>query len=258
MGLPKWLLIFGKSARNVEQPGYGQDMRAIENWAHALQDNMIREIVAGSNVTITDGEGPVVTVAASGGSGGYASLTGPGEGSTPGDLTQAGGFTVNDTQGHGVTVNSNHGNVAVYTNTGYINLDAIGSGNIGFLTSSGTVSATVAGGTVLQCAVGHSFIGAYFNFGSSIYLSDTGSQGITITTSGSPSVGFGFCDINAKKFRVYTGGPNTDEVIGTDNDLHGNAELGFFGATPVTQQSSSGISTVADLVTVLKNYGLLS
>lgn len=33
--------------------------------------------------------------------------------------------------------------------------------------------------------------------------------------------------------------------------------VGFFGVTPVQRQSSAGISTVADLVAVLQNYGLL-
>src|SRR5665213_1428390 len=35
----------------------------------------------------------------------YDSLTGPGKTATPGDLTQAGGFTVNDTVGDGITLN---------------------------------------------------------------------------------------------------------------------------------------------------------
>ena len=43
---------------------------------------------------------PVVSVAATA----YASLTGPGETAAPGDLTQEGGFTVNDVDGHGVTL----------------------------------------------------------------------------------------------------------------------------------------------------------
>ena len=46
-------------------------------------------------------QGPVVGAGAGGG-GLYASLTGPGEGSTPGALTQAGGFTVSDPASQGV------------------------------------------------------------------------------------------------------------------------------------------------------------
>lgn len=37
-------------------------------------------------------------------SGTYVSLTGPGETVTPGDLTQEGGFFVNDVDGHGITL----------------------------------------------------------------------------------------------------------------------------------------------------------
>ena len=36
----------------------------------------------------------------------YASLTGPGESTTPGDLTQDGGFTITDSEGHGITFTS--------------------------------------------------------------------------------------------------------------------------------------------------------
>ena len=38
--------------------------------------------------------------------GGYASLTGPGQTTTPGDLTQQGGFTIDDPVGHGITFQS--------------------------------------------------------------------------------------------------------------------------------------------------------
>ena len=44
---------------------------------------------------------------AGGGGGGYASLTGAGTSTTPGDLTQAGGFTINDTVSDGINLNSN-------------------------------------------------------------------------------------------------------------------------------------------------------
>jgi hypothetical protein len=47
--------------------------------------------------------------------GGYKSLTGPGQTATPGDLTQAGGFTVDDSEGHGIDLTS-PGDVGVQSN----------------------------------------------------------------------------------------------------------------------------------------------
>jgi len=67
-----------------------------------------------------------------------------------------------------------------------------------------------------------------------------------------------------------------DVVMMVDLTVHGNVTLGngvlpsalslgnasgtvgFFGATPVVQQSSTGITTVAQVVTVLQAYGLLT
>ena len=60
------------------------------------------------------------------------------------------------------------------------------------------------------------------------------------------------------------------ERIYVDNIYHKNGKIGFFGDTPVTQQSVTSISspstatastiatTVNNLITALKNYGLLS
>ena len=92
----KNLLIPRKTQDPVGQPDYGTDARAIEAWAAqvGLYAGTIQEIVAGANVTVTNGNGPVVTVAASPG-GGYASFGGPGQTTSPGDLTQNGNLLVN-------------------------------------------------------------------------------------------------------------------------------------------------------------------
>ena len=62
---PKRLFVPRKTDPNAHQPGYGQDMRAIEAF------NPINKLVAGSGVTLTpsNGEGPQVEIAASGGAG---------------------------------------------------------------------------------------------------------------------------------------------------------------------------------------------
>jgi hypothetical protein len=36
-----------------------------------------------------------------------------------------------------------------------------------------------------------------------------------------------------------------------------NGNIGFFKKTPAVQQDSTGVTTVAGLITLLKNYGLL-
>lgn len=51
-------------------------------------------------------------------------------------------------------------------------------------------------------------------------------------------------------------GPGAN-VINIGSGIPGRT-LGFFGATAVVQQSSFGVTTVAQLITLLKNYGLLS
>jgi hypothetical protein len=93
------------------------NLEALERWAN---NQVVNQIVAGTGVTITSqsvsnspgslGTG-VVTINASGGGGGYASLTGTGETTTPGDLTQDGGFTVNDSAGDGITLDSTGGTI---------------------------------------------------------------------------------------------------------------------------------------------------
>ena len=72
----KKLFIPNKNMPAFNPYRYGTDMRAIENYVNNL---------------------PAPTPG-----GAYASLTGPGETATPGDLVQAGGFTVNDTAPDGI------------------------------------------------------------------------------------------------------------------------------------------------------------
>jgi hypothetical protein len=83
------LIIPNKNYTPTQQK-YGQDMRTIEQWA----SGSVRSVVAGTNVSVddTDPQNPVVSSTGSGG--GYASLTGPGETTTPGDLTQAGNLII--------------------------------------------------------------------------------------------------------------------------------------------------------------------
>jgi len=98
---------------NVTYDDYGIDMRAIERWATSLP------------------------------SGGYASLTGEGETVTPGELTQEGGFSVNDATGVGIT----------WTVSGGGGIDWSITGGGGFLftqTGGGGIAITTTEGVILE------------------------------------------------------------------------------------------------------------
>lgn len=78
--------------------------------------------------------------------GGYASLTGAGQTSSPGDLTQVGGFTVADVEGDGITLLSEQAGSVSLTTTGSggITLDCEGgevliAGDTGIAISSDAV-----------------------------------------------------------------------------------------------------------------------
>lgn len=240
----------------VSQSDHDANMRAIEQWANAQAPGGVQQLVAGTNITLdpTDGTG-VVTINASGGSSThYASLTGVGETTTPGALTQAGDLTVNGSTTTGLTVN------------GQANFNSSGTGISGFLvsmslgniriTQSGTGALTIlnnnttgsAGITIQSTNAGVNLIGPANN----IELLTNG--GISIQAGGSvPTVSISGTTVNI-------GGTGTTSVSGGVATQVGQAgaNLGFYGVTPVGRQSSASITTVAQLVTALKDLGLLS
>lgn len=79
-----------------------------------------------------------------------------------------------------------------------------------------------------------------------ISITDNGSAGITITDTGTGPI-----TINSAGSFVAI------EALSGAVGING-ATLGFYGVTGVARQSSAGITTVAQLVTALKNLGLLS
>lgn len=127
---------------NKDKPAQRNNLDTIERWANS---QVVNQLVAGSGVTITNqpissgtgniGTG-VVTITASGG-GGYASLTGAGETVTPGALTQAGGFTVNDTAGDGFTVQSQGFITIIAQSADSVLVATTGGGGIGLDSDGG-------------------------------------------------------------------------------------------------------------------------
>lgn len=94
------LFIPRKTNGNAPQPDYGTDMRAIESWAKEVNNQLaagggIQQLTStDGTVTITNPTGPTTDLHVSLTSGGYASLTGAGQATTPGELYQEGQFNI--------------------------------------------------------------------------------------------------------------------------------------------------------------------
>jgi hypothetical protein len=126
----------------------------FEDWTSGV------EIVTGGAVGEDFPDWTEAVEVAGGSAGGYASLTGPGQTTTPGELTQEGGLKVFDNLGDGIVMSSlgqvfiaaSTGNVLVVENigTGGVQIYSSGGGPIDILadTSSGkvTVEANKTGG----------------------------------------------------------------------------------------------------------------
>lgn len=227
------LLIPRKGSAQTED--LDTNWRAIERWAQNVGG--IIEIVAGANVTVTDGFGPVVTIAASGGGGGYASLTGPGQTVTPGALTQAGPFTVDGDFG----VSDSPTTFAV-TTSGIAGNTSGGSRLISFIAGNGNVACGVGFGAALGIT-GGSGNGATveaLNNGS-INISSTNGQPVTIVAS----------------HDLLLSSANTGTIVGS---ALGDS-VGFFGISGTTRPfingSRGGNAALAALLTALDAMGLI-
>jgi len=243
----------GKGQTPVPFRDYGDDMRVIETWSKKV----ITQLVAGANIGLDppDGTGPTVTISASGGGGGgvYASLTGPGQSITPGELKQRGWFNIiasraptaqfpmfsvestEDAIGVVISVNST-GTAALissYQDTGpnatYPSANDLYVQTLGALVLSGGPTVSVGTSTSGQVLI---------DAGTNIRLRST--NGGTISLIGA-------------------GAGTTNIVIhNTSNAL---TKLGFFGATPIVQPtvtgSRGGNAALASLITQLVNLGLI-
>lgn len=239
----KNLLIPRKTQDPVAQPNYGTDMRAIENWVSGDLMGFLNDLVAFVNDISPSG-------------GGYESLTGPGETTTPGALTQAGNFTIDGNAG--VT-----GTFAVGGNASFSSTTTVD-----FLTIDNSVSAAVGGSASFNIAYGDTFLilsggselaeigvsNGATNFARAKFQESP--NGLTIETGGSLQ------DIDVSSAGSVNIGASDNVSLAAATAVQiqtdASAKLGFFGATPITPPSHTGITTVAQLVTVLQDYGLLS
>lgn len=160
-------------------------------------------------------------------SGFYASLTGPGETSTPGDLQQLGGFTAIDFGSTGFSF--------IQNGTGNIDILSAGSGNVSVGTS-GTGFLTIGGsdGTDISNTGPNTF---------GMQINDDSTAGMQITEIGSGGI-------------VVDGGTSGLMLVPA------SGKLGFNGATPIVKRtvtgSRGGNAALASLLTALANLGLLT
>jgi hypothetical protein len=216
-----------------------------------------------------------------GGGGGYASLTGPGQTTTPGDLTQAGGFEI-DAGGSGRIMGFYDATAlpGIAGNIGLFSASAGGSG-AGLLFDSpnpgdgalwGVDQVDVhAGGTWatnggpylhlihspgLGIAYAAILAGAAVKSGVA-----SAPQPVLITTGDplqSPAATGPYLRLDPGTAGVSLNGLNRDVAIAGNNTLiQPSANLGFFGAAGATQGSAAAMTTLAALVTYLQSLGLL-
>jgi hypothetical protein len=240
-------LFLPKKGGNPEHPATKGDMdtnsRALENYIN--NGGVVNRIIAGTNITIspTSGTG-VVTISASGSGGGYASLTGAGETTTPGDLTQAGGFTVDDNAGDGISLTSG------------------GSSDDGDIEIRAESHSTTPGGVVNISAA---------NGATQLSMNGGTSPAIELISNGLGSDPFGEVQLNNSFARLLFGESGVEyEIIMGGGAISINiggvpvfqAEsgfsnaIGFYNETPITKQSTP--STLTDVITILQNLGLCS
>lgn len=198
--------------------------------------------------------------------GGYKSLTGDGETTTPGDLTQAGGLTVDVSSDMGVAVtNSGAGAITldnkgvgpiklVNTAGGGIVLDDEGEG----LTLNAAANASLTAGGALTITGGG---GSVWTTTGSLTIGDTNLQDLDLVAEASSSV------MHMRADDIYIGTQYDFKVAGTIEigDTSGGTEttINFpmgFGTSASRQTvtgSKGGNAALASLLTALQTYGLI-
>lgn len=264
MGKLSTLLIPRKGVKEPSEPvstaDHDTNMRAIEMWAQNVGSGDIIEITSVDHtVIITNPKGPIVDLSAASSGGGYLSLTGPGQTSTPGDLTQLGDFTIDGQTSAGLTVNGDtnlNGSLIVLDTMGNIEITQSGTGLLKILNnnSSGSsgieIESTDAGIVIIGPA---SNIEQFTN--GSIQLQAGGTVGeISLTTSvAGASVGMSTASGTASISSGASGGVQIQGATGGD--------LGFFGssgtARPTITGSRGGNAGLASLLTALDNMNLI-
>jgi hypothetical protein len=252
----KNLIMSHKSDAKPEDPvtfrSYGDDMRFLEIWAK----QPIQQLIAGSNITLTptsgratdaEGNGPnPITISASSGSGGYASLTGPGQTVTPGELTQEGQFVIqNNTTPQLVVETSSNIGLAAWSTGGATFIAPIASG---VFPSTGDFHVETGGKLLITCSDQSSIQTIHTN---DTFTIECGNLAIIFPTG------------TGTQFILIGGitGPLNTQVVQIHALNNSNLWLSFWGATGTSQQtvtgSRGGNAALASLLTALNAYGLI-
>ena len=163
-------------------------------------------------------------------SGFYASLTGPGETTTPGQLTQAGDFVVDSNGAIGIDLQAAVGPLDLSAGPGGIGI--VSTGGIGEVDTSTTGIQVTEGGS------------------GGIIIEDSGGGGVTVLSTAAGGVTIqnigvgGTIDIFGADHGIFIGS--------TPNDI-----IGFFGAFPAVGQQPAP-TTLAQVITGLQNLGLFA
>ena len=291
----------GKGSDVVKYREYSDDMRYIETWAMQLVASLgagITEITStDGTVTVTNPFGPTTDLhAAGGGGGGYASITGPGETTTPGQITQSGDFFITNGDLSVANLYVDHYATPAYTNISNVHF----SGNQIHAGGTGASSADfeIQGVGQLVFYVGRDYpngtpvnpgpsSGIYFQIQNSVSTGTTITIGGNYSGSQDQSICHVYCD-TCTFGNPYYASVNTTPAIGTwaagspgilsltaptvqvgvlnDSVIQigqNTSRIQFFqgGVPPTGRQtvtgSRGGNAALASLLTALAQYGLI-
>lgn len=171
-------------------------------------------------------------------SSGYASLTGPGQTTTPGALTQAGGFTVQSPSGgSGILLQTNAFGPADTQSIEIVN--TAGSGGVLLADQGG-------GGLVIEEQ----------NATVPIALSISSNAGISIQDNSSVGMGTGVI-INSPNGQIVLDGPKVNIAAGATSELLAFFKLAAGSAQQTVTGSRGGNAALASLLSALAAYNLI-
>lgn len=208
-------------------------------------------------------------------SAGYASLTGPGQTVTPGDLTQAGGFTVNSTTS--IQLNDNGGGISINEAANSISMSMGSNGSSSnvtiYTTGASSEIRLQSGDRIRETSVnGHSIVDSsaypgakggiiiYAGGSASFPLNNPGEidiQGLQAVSVTAGTSGLALSCPHGGPITLSTGGLGGGVAVGTTGD-----PVGFCGAAPIGSVtitgSRGGNVALANLLTALGNFGLIT
>jgi fibronectin-binding autotransporter adhesin len=203
--------------------------------------------VGGNGISLDDTGGDGIGLYSTGG----ISLSG----TTSVGIGSSGGMTIDDTSTSGLQLNETGNGGITITNTGTdpitITDTSAGGSGVTIQSSNGTVelSAPGAGGEIALSSASSIAITAA---GTMNIHATNNADTLQITAAGELGI------ISGISYLTLDAGAGAGVWINSSVGAGASGKLGFFGTAPVVQQSSSGVTTVAGLITLLKNYGFLS